>query len=94
MSKLVGIFECTKCNLVFTASPMPGFPPSCLPSWYLECPNRCVNEIKYDDYPPPYYEMHKLFKWLNYEKLFGKETKNGKSKKDKSKNKKRHMGKR
>lgn len=83
MNNLTGIFQCTKCNLVFTASPNPIF----LIGWgHLECPNLCVNEIKYDNCSK-YHTSHKYFKWLNYEQLFGKETKNDRKHSSKQKNK-------
>lgn len=72
-----GIFQCIKCNLIFTASPHSG--------WHLECPNLCRKEIKYDKHQP-YYSLHKYFKWLDYEVLFGKGNKNGKQSKTRKKN--------
>ena len=83
---VTGIFQCIKCNLVFTATSYVGQAPSFLDGWHLKCPNMCMNEIKYDNHSA-YYTPHKLFKWLNYEVLFGKGEKNGKKVKFKHKKK-------
>lgn len=58
MSDRTGIFRCLKCELVFTCEPMPQG------GWFIECPNDCVDEIKYDN-ELVCYEPVKYFKWLN-----------------------------